>query len=143
MPSQELRDALFIKSDSRANFKNIIAKRSDLKKSAGGRLAYSAVPAGTTVLTQAGTVLGFAATGPDAGTYKPYNASNTDGSQVAVAFLEEAVLTDSAGNGSECVVIRGKGMTLFTDLLIGLDAAAKTALGATAYVEHGTNLLDI
>jgi hypothetical protein len=143
MASQEYRDALFIASDNRANFKQIIAKRSDLAKSAGGRLAYSAVAAGTFATTYAGTVLGYATTGADAGKYKPYAAGNTDGSQVAVAILAEDVLTDSSGNGSECSVLRGKGITLFQAALIGLDAGAITALGAVSYVEHGTTLLDI
>ena len=143
MASQEYRDALFIPTDNRANFKQIIAKRSDLAKFAGGRLAFSAVPSGTLVTTYAGTVLGYATSGADAGNYKPYNSGNTDGSQVPVGFLAEDVLTDQFGNGSECSVLRGKGMTLFQTALIGLDSGAITALGAVSYMEHGTQLLDV
>lgn len=135
MNQPELRDALFIGSDSRANFKNVIAKRSDLKKSDGGRLG----PSQNGATLEAGTVLGLAATGGDAGFYKPYNDSNTDGSQTAVGVLEESTQVDAAGNGSEIAIIRGG--ILFKDLLIGLDAAAIADLKALSYVEHGTNLL--
>lgn len=134
---------MFIGTDSRANFKQVIAKRSDLAKFSGGRIAFSAVSAGTFVTTVAGTVLGYATSGADSGKYKPYASGNTDGSQVAVGILAEDVVTDSLGNGSEISVLRGKGMTLFQDMLIGLDSGAKTNLGAVSYVEHGVNLLDI
>lgn len=139
MVTQELRDALFIGSDARANFKQIIAKRSDTCKFAGGRIKYAT---SGLVTYNAGLVLGFAATGGDAGLYKAYNSGNTDGSQVAVGVLAEDAITDTLGNGSEISVIRGKGITLFKDLLIGLDSGAITNLGAVSYVEHGVNLLD-
>jgi len=135
--SQEARDALFISADFRANFKQVIAKRSDLVKFDGGR-TINAAP--STLLTlEAGTVMGYASTGADAGHYKPYASGNTDGSQVAVGVLSEKVVTDEFYNGSECVVI--KGGILFKDLLIGLDSGAITNLGAKSSVEHGVNLL--
>lgn len=133
----ELRDALFIPSDSRANFKQIIAKRSDLVRFDGGR-TYNAGP-GLYVTIEAGTVMGFASTGGDAGHYKPYASTNTDGSEVAVGVLSEQVVVDDAYNGSECVII--KSGVLFKDALIGLDAGAITNLKAISSVEHGTNLL--
>jgi len=137
--SQEGRDALFIPSDYRQNFKNVIAKRSDLAVYAGGRMKPAG--AGLTVTYEAGLVLGLAATGGDAGFYKPYNSANTDGSQVAVAVLADQVVTDEFGNGSEAVFI--KSGILLKDLLIGLDAGAITNLGGKSSVEHGTNLLSI
>ena len=137
--SQEGRDSLFIGTDHRSNFKQIIAKRSDLARYDGGRMAFAA--AGAYVVYEAGLVLGFAATGADAGKYKPYNAANSDGSQVAVGVLAEQCETDEFGNGSECSVL--KAAVLFKDLLIGLDSAAITALGAHSSVEHGTNLISI
>lgn len=141
MASQDLRDAMFIPSDNRANFKQIIAKRSDQVKYAGGRMAKAG--AGLTVTYEAGLVVGLAATGGDAGRYKPYASGNTDGSQVAVGILSEQVVTDEFDNGSECVIIRGKGITLFQAKLIGLDAGAITNLGGVSYAEHGVTLLDI
>ena len=141
MVTQELRDSLFIPSDSRANFKQIIAKRSDQVKFSSGRMKVAG--AGLTVQYYAGLVLGYASSGADSGKFKPYNDSNSDGSEVAVGVLSEDVLTDEFGNGSEAVIIRGKGITLFKDKLIGLDAAAIVDLGAISYVEHGVNLLDI
>lgn len=138
MSSQaELRDALFISSDSRANFKNVIAKRSDLAKFNGGRLKTSA--ATTTVTWEAGTVLGLATSGADSGYLKAYSNASTDGSEVAVGILAEQAVVDDAGNGSECVYLIGA--IVFADLLIGYDAAAKTDLAAKEYVEHGTNLV--
>jgi hypothetical protein len=134
MAQPELRDALFIPSDYQANFKQVIAKRSDLVKFASGR-----VPA--SVQYYAGQVLGYASTGANAGKYVAYSASNTDGSQVAVGVLSEDCLSDAAGNGSEVLVI--KAGCLFNDLLIGLDAAAVTALKGSQYPEHGINLIDI
>jgi len=137
MSQPELRDALFIASDSRENFKNVIAKRSDLVQFDGGRLAPSLY--GTT--QYAGLVLGKASSGPDSGYYKAYNDTNTDGSQTAVAVLAETQTVDASGNGSEIVLIR-EGI-LFEDLLIGLDANGKTDLGAHSFVEHGVNLIRI
>jgi len=137
MASQEVRDAMFIPSDYRANFKQVIAKRSDLAQFDGGRMKYAA--AGLTALYYAGLVVGYASSGADAGFYKPYNSANVDGSQVAVGILSEDVLTDEFGNGSEAAVIK-KGV-LFKDVLIGYDATAKAALGAHESVEHGTNLV--
>lgn len=139
MVSQELRDSLFIPQDSRTNFKQIIAKRSDLVKFAGGRMKYAT---SGTLLYNAGLVVGLATSGPDNGFYKPYAVGNTDGSQVAAGVLSEDVITDTLGNGSEAAIIRGKGITVFKDVLIGLDSNAITNLGAVAYVEHGVNLLD-
>jgi hypothetical protein len=137
MADQEYRDSIFIKQDSRENFKQIIAKRSDLAKFAGGRI----IPAPTTtpVMTYAGTVLGYAATGANAGKYVPYVAGATDGSQVPVGVLSEDCLTDNLGNGSEISVLLSA--TVFQASLIGLDTNAITVLGAKSYTEHGTQLL--
>lgn len=142
MSQPELRDALFIPSDSRENFKQIIAKRSDLVQFDRGRLGPSLK--GTTQL--AGLVLGFAATGGDAGFYKAYNSGNTDGSQVAVGVLSEDATVASTpasgpGDGSEILIIREA--DLYKDLLIGYDATAKTGLSAKEYVEGGVNLVRI
>jgi len=139
MASQTVRDAIFIPSDDRSNFKDVIAKRSDQVVSDGGRI----IPAGAglTVTYEAGLVLGYATSGGDAGFWKPYNDSNTDGSQVARGVLKFSATTDEFGNGSEIAIIK-RGV-LFQDLLIGLDAAAIVDLKATASVEHGTNLLSI
>ncbi len=139
MADQEYRDSLFIKQDSRENFKNVIAKRSDLVQFAGGRI--KPAPTSTPVTNYAGTVLGFATSGADSGYYKPYAVGNADGSQVAVGVLAEDCITDNFGNGSEISVI--KNGCLFSDLLIGLDANAKTNLQGQIYTEHGTNLIDI
>lgn len=137
MGQPEVRDALFIGSDSRENFKNVIAKRSDLVQFDGGRLAPSLY--GTT--QYAGLVLGKASSGGDSGYYKAYDNTNTDGSQTAVAVLAETQTVDASGNGSEISMIRVG--TLFEDLLIGLDSAGKTDLNAHSYVEHGVNLIRI
>lgn len=137
--SQELRDALFIPADQRSNFKNVIAKRSDLARFDAGRMKSAA--AGTIVTYEAGLVVGLAASGPDAGKLKPYDDTATDGSQTAVGVLAERCVVDSAGNGSECVVL--KAGVLFRDLLIGLDAGAIADLKGAASVEHGVNLLSI
>lgn len=137
--SQEYRDSMFIAQDNRENFKQIIAKRSDLVQFAGGRIKYAG--AGLLASYEAGTVLGYATSGADAGKYKPYNSANTDGSQVAVGVLAEAAQTDEFGNGSEISII--KSGILFQDLLIGLDSGAIASLNGSSYVEHGTNLISI
>lgn len=141
----ELRDALFIPQDDRSNFKQIIAKRSDLVQYGEGRLAPSMTPG----YYYAGLVLGYAATGPDAGYYKAYNDSNSDGSQTAVGVLSEdaniqtpAGTSGPAGFGSKISIIRATA-NLFKDLLIGLDAAGIVDLGAKSYVENGVNILYI
>ena len=146
MVQPELRDALFIPQDNRENFKQIIAKRSDLVQFAGGRLGPSQIGS----YLYAGTVLGLARSGGDAGYYKPYNSSNTDGSQVAVGILgEDANVTapvgspsGPAGDGSEIKIIIGSA-NLFQSLLIGLDSGAITNLGAKSYTDHGTQILRI
>lgn len=138
MQSQELRDSLFIASDNRENFKQIIAKRPDLTQFDGGRMKPAG--AGLTVTYNAGLVLGYANSGADSGYYKPYNNSNSDGSEVAVGVLAEEVLVDEFDNGGECSIIKG-GAVLFEDLLIGLDSAAKVDLKSNSSVEHGVNLI--
>lgn len=139
MASEELRDSLFRKEDQRENFKQVIAKRSDLAQFAGGRMA-NAAP-GATVLHRAGTVLGLASSGPDMGRYKPYSNAAADGSEVAVGVLSEDAVVDQFGNGSEISVIqRGD---LLEGALIGLDAAARTDLNAKSYTEHGTIIVHI
>jgi len=137
----ELRDSLFIATDDRSNFKQIIAKRSDLVRYAGGRLAPSMVPG----YYYAGLVLGYANSGGDAGYYKAYNSGNTDGSQVAVGVLSEDanVVTGygSVGDGSEIVII--KEGDLLQGLLIGLDSTAISNMSGKSYVEHGVQILSI
>lgn len=137
MSQPELRDALFIASDNRENFKQIIAKRSDLAQYAAGRLAPSLF--GT--YQYAGLVLGLASSGGDSGFYKAYNSANSDGSQVAVGVLSEDANVDASGNGSEIAIL--KEAVLFQGLLIGLDSGAITNLGGKAFVEHGVNLITI
>lgn len=138
----ELRDSLFIGTDDRSNFKQIIAKRSDLVQYGSGRLAPSMVPG----YYYAGLVLGYATSGGDAGYYKAYNASNSDGSQVAVGVLSEDANVvagfGAAGDGSEIVIIRATA-NLYQSLLIGLDSNAISNLGAKSYVEHGATILYI
>ncbi len=137
MVQPEYRDSLFIPADNRENFKNVIAKRSGLVQFAGGRSGASTF--GTYM--RAGLVLGYAASGGDAGHYKPYAVGNTDGSQVAVGVLAEDANVDAAGNGSELSII--KEGVLFQDLLIGLDSGAITNLAGKPFVEHGVNLITI
>lgn len=137
MVQQEYRDSLFIPQDNRENFKNIIAKRSDLVQFDGGRSA----PSTFGTYLYAGLVLGFATSGGDAGFYKPYAVGNSDGSQVAVGVLAEDANVDASGNGSELSII--KEGTLFQGLLIGLDSGAITNLGGKPFVEHGNNLIRI
>lgn len=133
----EYRDSLFIANDSTTNFKQIIAKRSDLTRFAGGRLAPSTY--GTYVY--AGTVLGFANSGGDSGFYKPYNSSNSDGSQVAVGVLSEDAGVDASGNGSAIDVI--KSGDLFQTRLIGLDSTAITNMSGKSYTESGVQIIFI
>ena len=137
-------DSLFNPSDDRSNFKNVIAKRSDLVRWAGGRAA----PSQANTVLQAGTVLGYATTGADAGYYKPYNSANTDGSQTAAGVLGEEADVGSieagggpAPDGGELRII--KEGELLQAFLIGLDAGAITAMSGTSYVEHGTTILSI
>ena len=138
MASQEARDALFIASDYRANFKNIIAKRLDQCIFNGGRMKYAA---SGYVTYNAGLVLGYATSGADAGFFKPYNSANVDGSQVAVGILTDEVTTDAQGNGSTAkILVRG---VVYQAALIGLDAGAITNLQAKSFVELGQTLLSI
>src|ERR1700687_914645 len=113
MATQEQRDAGFIYQDTRANFKDIIAKRSDLVQFDSGRLGTP----GSTTLYYAGLVLGIVTA---SGLFTAYNSSNSDGSQVAVAVLADDTIADSTGYGTEIRVIRVG--TLFQSLLIGLDS---------------------
>jgi hypothetical protein len=139
MVSQEGRDAIFIGQDNRTDFKQIIAKRSDLARFAHGRI----VKPGSDTTYQAGLVLGqVTAAGPNQGRWAAYNPSATDGSQVAKGILAGAILADSSDNGTEISVLTG-GCAVFQDRLIGLDAAAITALGAKSYVETGFNILEL
>ena len=136
----ELRDSLFIASDNRSNFKQVLAKRSDLVGIMGGgaRLA----PSLNGTYQYAGLVLGLAATGADAGFLKAYNSANTDGSQKAVGVLAEDVCVDAQGNGST-VAVYNHTAYLFQDLLIGLDAGAIANLNASTQVENGQKILYI
>lgn len=135
MVQPEVRDALFIPQDSRANFKQIIAKRPDLVKFNGGRLGPSQYGA----YLYAGQVLGLAATGGDAGFYKPYLSTNTDGSQVPVGVLIYDANIDSSGNGSE--IAWSNGGMFIQSLLIGLDSNAITLLKAGSFTEQGMQIL--
>lgn len=139
MASQELRDAMFIKEDNRANFKQVIAKRSDLARFSKGRMAKAGV--GLTVTYPAGLVLGLASSGADSGRYKAYSNAAVDGSEVAVGVLSEEVTTDEFDNGSLAVII--KEAELFQDALVGLDAAGEADLSAKKYVEAGVNIISI
>ena len=130
----EYKDALFIPQDSRSNFKPVIAKRPDLVKFNGGRLG----PSEFGQILHAGTVLGFASTGGDAGFYKAYASGNSDGSQVAVGVLSEYAAPDASGNGSEIVWISGG--ELIQANLIGLDSGAITALGGRSFTEQGLQI---
>jgi hypothetical protein len=127
----EYKDALFIPSDARSNFKNVIAKRSDLAKFASGRLVAS------NATHEAGEVLGVVTI---SGRWAPYASTNIDGSEVARGVLAEQAICDSSDNGTEVAILVGG--TLFQDLLIGYDATAKAALMAKEYAEHGVNLVD-
>jgi hypothetical protein len=133
----DVRDSLFIPSDNRENFKDVIAKRSDLVRKAGGRLA----PSLYSSYQYAGLVLGYATSGGDAGFYKAYNAANTDGSQTAVGVLDRDANVDAGGDGSEIVII--KSGDLLQALLIGLDSGGITNMGGHSYLEHGTQILSI
>lgn len=137
MATQEARDALFIPSDSRSNFKDVIAKRSDLVQFDGGRMKATGSP----VTFYAGQVLGLAVTGADAGLWKAYPNANTDGSQVAAGVLARDMYMDASGVGSKIDII--KEGVLFQSLLIGLDAGAITALNGQQTTEDGVALIRI
>lgn len=130
--AEGFRDAGFIPADFQSYDKQIIAKRPDLVRQAGlGRLK-----AGT---YYAGTVLGLATSGGDAGLLKPYATGNSDGSQNPIGILaESATVAVSGGYGSEANVIVGG--TLFQAKLIGLDSGAITALGGKSVTEKGDQL---
>lgn len=133
----ESKDALFIASDSRSNFKQVIAKRSDLVRFAHGRMKYAG--AGLSVTYNAGLVLGYATSGGDAGFLKPYASGNSDGSQVPVGILADQTVTDEFGNGSEARII--KSGDVYQAALIGLDSGAITAMKGSSYVESGVTIL--
>jgi hypothetical protein len=135
MPSQELRDAMFVGSDQRSNFKQIIAKRSDLVQFARGRM----VTPGADTTYEAGTILGQVTA---TGLLKPWNAASVDGSEVPVGALSESALVSAvSGDGGEVVYIR-KG-TLFYDKLIAPTNAWVATYGAKQFVEGGENLVEL
>lgn len=140
MYDSELLDAGFNPSTNRTNLKQVIAKRGDLLRYDGGRMAPS-----VSGYFYAGQVVGFATTGGDAGFYKPYNPANSDGSQNAVGILkldaniQPVVAPSVAGYGSEVAII--KGGDVFSDMLIGLDSAAIISMNGKLRVEHGSNIL--
>lgn len=86
-----------------------------------------------------GTVLGELTATP--GTFKPYAAANTDGSQTAKLILKWGCVVDAQGNvtlagefgqtqrGVEAYY--GGGNVFKTTELVGLDAGAVTSLGAS------------
>lgn len=90
----------------------------------------------------AGTVLGRATSGGDSGFYKPYNDSNSDGSQTARCVLFEDVLAvdvPASGNGLARGIFAGY---VFQDKLTGLDAAGIVDLKATTIIDaSGVNIL--
>lgn len=130
------RDANFKASDFRGNFKQIIAKRSDLKQTQSIRLV--AADAGETLTYQAGTLL---AKVTSSGLYTAYDdASETAGVNVAVGILEATTEVDENSNGSLAVMLRHA--TVFKDLLVGYDAAGLVDLAGKVYVENGVNLLE-
>lgn len=136
---QSLRDSLFIGSDSRANFKNVIAKRSDLVQFAHGRMV---APVANNTVYEAGLVLGqVTAVGPTQYQLKPWDPAAVDGSEVAVGILSESTIADINGDGSKVVYIR-KGC-LYEGKLIAPTTAWKAQLGAKSYVEGGEALVDV
>lgn len=97
-----------------------------------------------------GTVLGEITATP--GVYKAYASGNSDGSQVAKAILEYAVVTDASGNitlgaGSDfgitqpsvSVYLPNSGVAYNAADLVGLDAGALTALGGSLHQGTLTN----
>lgn len=125
------RDAQFVGSDFVANFKQIIAKRSDLVRRSGQRM----VAPGTDTLYRAGQVLGKVTA---SGRYAPYNDGNSDGTEVARAVLEADTMVTASDSSSAISMIVGG--DLLKDLLIGLDAAGIVDLGGVTTVEKGVNI---
>ncbi|MGE0493277.1 MAG: head decoration protein [Vulcanimicrobiota bacterium] len=83
-----------------------------------------------------GTVLGRIAT---SGKYAAYDDSNSDGTQVASGILDREVdHREGDGYGASMYIPRGGGF-FREDALTGLDAAAKTDLGAISV--PGRNIL--
>lgn len=135
------KDGSFNANVFRANFKNVIAKRSDLVELSGQRMVAPAPGGGgalVEVTNYAGTVVGQVTASK---LLVPYNAANVDGSQVPIGVLRDDVTMDSDNDGSSCVVITGG--TLFQDLLIGLDNNAIGLLGGRKLSEGGQNLIKI
>lgn len=125
-------DANFRGSDYTANFKDVVAKRSDMIERSRGRM----VTPGADTKYEAGTVLGIVTA---TGRLKVYASGSSDGSQNPVGVLEMTVTVSSDGSDGEVAyIIKG---TLYKDRLIGMDAGAITALGARAWVEGGENLI--
>lgn len=140
MATPDPRDASFSGNVFRANFKSVIAKRSDLAQFDGGRLAYAS--AGQTMTLHAGTVLAqVTAAGPNVGKYVPYASGGSGGAGQPVGILADSTVVDEFGNGSEIGII--KEAVLFKDMLIGLDANAITVLGGVVSIEHGVNLIRV
>jgi hypothetical protein len=138
MANQAAHDSLWIGSGYRANFKQIVAKRSDLVKWSRGRVI--APTSGANVVYNAGTLMGQVTSGGNAGKYKPYASGSSDGSQNPVGFLADDVEVDTLGNGSEIRLITGG--QVYLNALIGLDAGGQTALKAKVIVEGGNSILD-
>lgn len=135
------KDGSFNKNTFRANFKNVIAKRSDLVELSGQRLK-APDPGEDDALVEAtypaGTVLGVVTA---TGRYTPYDDEAEDGSDVAKGVLRDDATIDSDDDGTSIAVI--KTGTLFKDLLIGLDANAITDMRGLEYAEGGSNLIKI
>lgn len=129
------KDALFNGSTFRADFKNVIAKRSDLVQFASGRLV---APGSGDAVLQAGQVLGQVTATKR---WKAYDNAASDGSEVAKGVLASRADYDSDDNGSSIVIIM-KG-SLLQDLLVGLDSPAIVDLKGTSYSESGVNIIDI
>lgn len=129
--SQGNRDASFVGTDFSANFKQVIAKRSDLVRRSGQRMTAP----GSDTLYRAGQVLGKVTA---TGRYAPYNDSNSDGTEVARSVLEMDTMVKANDSSSEIVMIVGG--DLLKDLLVGLDAAGIVDLGGVNSVEKGINI---
>lgn len=119
----------------RKDYKPIIAKNRHLASLVPARLK----PFGTDQYF-AGTVL---AKNSVDGLFYPYANGGASGLGTAVAILMETI--DDPASGSQATTLVGRGLVsgeLLQDNLIGLDAAAKTSLGARSYqASDGVNIL--
>ncbi len=129
-------DARFSGSIYRKNWNQVIATDRHLAKIAGVRVAWQS----SQVI--AGTVLGRVTA---TGFYKPYNDSNSDGSQTAVGVTLDDIDFEAASGASGIGTQAARlcyGGVVYKDNLTGLDSAAETDLKAREIVDaSGTTLL--